>query len=342
MYVINDHSTKSTNPNNQSWTTIVFFNWSNHMNQNCQSKICKMNAKESQYQSHNEIPGRNRCRCSSISIGKVRNNRHAAIKFQKSMLTAFFDCSADRTKCKIFFCGNMTVDLPLSKHIFWFCFQCNINFNGNVSKHWNFGILGGCHQSANVVACGFCGPLWLKQNKLGIDAFTNYEINLCVVYMLMLIYDYLIQDKQPTFRNYRNSKRWPNRLNQTKTNTKNVFKGCKTKSTMILHMFFKTDLQRFMVQLVWYAKVRIFLERKAHLNSSWCALLDLCCDTCTTTWLTCNVHNCTCGNVFHPALCWLFAKDYYCTGSACCMFSDLVFHFKVKIPLVKTWHWSLC
>ena len=104
------------------------------MNQNCQSKICKMNAKESQYQSHNEIPGRNRCRCSSISIGKVRNNRHAAIKFKKSMLTAFLDCSADRTKCKIFLCGNMTVDLPLSKLISWSCFQCNINFDGNVSK----------------------------------------------------------------------------------------------------------------------------------------------------------------------------------------------------------------
>jgi hypothetical protein len=212
-------------------------------------------------------------------------------------------------------------------------------------KHWKFGILGGCHQSANVVACGFCGPLWLKQNKLGIDALTNYEINLCVAYMLMLIYDYLIQDNQPTFRNYRNSKRWPNWLNETKTNTKNVFKGCKTKSTMILHMFFKTDFQRFMAQLVWFAKVRIFLERKAPQNSSWCTLLDLCCDTCTTTWLTCNVHNCKCGNVFHPAFMLVICQTLLWHRRH--RFRRLYVQpsrlsFQSEIPLVKSWHWSLC
>ena len=33
--------------------------------------------------------------------------------------------------------------------------------------------------------------------------------------------------------------------------------------------------------------MQTFLEPKAPQNSSWCTVLDLCCDMCTTAWLTC-------------------------------------------------------
>jgi hypothetical protein len=79
---------------------------------------------------------------------------------------------------------------------------------------------------------------------------------------------------------------------------------------------------------------------KAPQNWSWYTLFDMCCDMCTTAWLTClctqlqNAEMC-----FTPPWCWRFVNHHYGTGSAGCMFSHRVFFLgtisKWKLPLWK-------